>query len=1211
GESFKWPALLYRQFLLLAWGAGIFAFRYPLQGLTAAAVIALLCLWQIRARFRARCGLARPGARELWAIALLAAAFTSGWCYGAWHEPQQGPVPQWVVEASEPSESSQTYKKGLRLRGVVREATGQTDGRLRLILDNLRPVETVVEYSTTNTSGKIDNLPGGLVFVWYDPLPLRPVAGQEVEAALRIRRVHSLMNFDLWEQESYWADRGVWYRAWGRADGPEIQILPTSEPGVAREQIQNPAQGPIQEPVQKPAWELTHEPAQEPAHELARDTALGLAHELVQEAASEQYGLPVRMALWREDLRQRVLSALPQSEGQSSKDQPDGLSALRTMPRLPETPGAKGAPEAPEAADKPPGTHIKPGANFIPALLFGDKSLMSSAESELLARSTLAHSLALSGLHLGYAAAIGYALARLLFHIFPALAAYMPRRRAEALAALLPALAYTWLGGAPPSLLRSLLMLVFWALLLFCKKPSVLLDGLFWAVGLILLFDPGSLFDLRLQMSALAIAAIAIAMPLLIAACRRVGNRLSGNVSTIRQRGWPVGSGINSISGMGNTGGTCSINGNHGSYRTITESSNFRSLHGQHVQHSPNEAPSQRGQHGQSEARGPYGQCDQRGQCKPRKSRWQPVQRSGSFLRRAAVRLLQSAIIMLGTSFAVQVFLMPLLVRSFGIYGLAFPLNLFWLPVLGFLVMPASLLGLGAAALGLEGLAGLLFQAAAWPCAKLIDLLSALDAASLLPVTLPSRPHWLFMIGWWLLLALLPLFISRLLEALRARRKARSAGSGKKSTGNSSIPVLNPAPAPDQNFCQKTGSEPAAGLVTALGSKTLGLLTACKNKSFPNRLAAPLLFACLGLLFCISPYFIRVYETGREAVRLRLLDVGQGQSILLEWTGGGRLLLDGGGGNSPRLDIGRSIVTATLLENRPPRLDYMLASHPDQDHTQGLLFALEHLDIGYFADNGTPATRIAEDLKNGKASFKNRSYTRLLELLEQRDLERNSLYAGDTLVLLPSHTGAATTQATIIADAGASPLAQTTASTAAPELVLEILHPPRNWAAPQRSPRATGVFSDNNASLVARLVWQGQPLALLCGDIEREAQRQMLASLPPQALQAPVLVLPHHGSANASLEEFYRAVNPQLALVSCGYGNQWNFPSRAVVQRLQKLGIPLLNTAESGQIVLEWTAESLVKNLAQNPAQSQAQPLTVNQHAPLAPSVATSRTSRP
>lgn len=195
----------------------------------------------------------------------------------------------------------------------------------------------------------------------------------------------------------------------------------------------------------------------------------------------------------------------------------------------------------------------------------------------------------------------------------------------------------------------------------------------------------------------------------------------------------------------------------------------------------------------------------------------------------------------------------------------------------------------------------------------------------------------------------------------------------------------------------------------------------------------------------------------------------------------------------------------------------MLASHLDTDHAGGLVFPLKRLGVGYYADNGGAA-------ESGAGS-------EIMRLLAEKGLEREVMRAGDVL------------------DLGEG-------------LMLEVLHPalPRDEVPPD----------PNRDSLVLRLVWNGRGLALICGDVDKVAQRAMLRRLGPHDLAAEVLILPHHGAASALVPEFYRAVGPRLALASAGYGNFWNFPSPAVKNALLEEKIPLLGTANQGQISLLW-----------------------------------------
>lgn len=89
---------------------------------------------------------------------------------------------------------------------------------------------------------------------------------------------------------------------------------------------------------------------------------------------------------------------------------------------------------------------------------------------------------------------------------------------------------------------------------------------------------------------------------------------------------------------------------------------------------------------------------------------------------------------------------------------------------------------------------------------------------------------------------------------------------------------------------------------------------------------------------------------------------------------------------------------------------------------------------------------------------------------------------------------------------------------------------------------------------------------LLTGDIGFESERLLLQA--PEALDADVLVVPHHGSAGSSSPAFVAAVSPNWALVSAGYGNRYGFPKAEVVDRYQRLGASVDVTGHSGAIRL-------------------------------------------
>lgn len=297
------------------------------------------------------------------------------------------------------------------------------------------------------------------------------------------------------------------------------------------------------------------------------------------------------------------------------------------------------------------------------------------------------------------------------------------------------------------------------------------------------------------------------------------------------------------------------------------------------------------------------------------------------------------------------------------------------------------------------------------------------------------------------------------------------------------------------------------------------------------RPAWPELLGCFGLLACLAlvaagrkrplaamlaslallmgPGLCRALSDSRETVRITVLDVGQGQAVVVSLPGGRRLLVDGGG-LPGTYDIGRAVVGAALTDNRPPRLSLVMASHPHADHVKGLVSILQRFAIGAYDDNGgVPEGELAAPVQAA---------------LDGRHIRHTALEAGDRLELGDG-------------------------------LKLDVLHP---GPADDRS--------GNNGSLVLRLTWNGRGLAVIPGDAERGVLHRLADGDAP--LTAAVLVLPHHGSSSSLSRTFHAAVSPELAIASCG---SWRrYPSAKVVESLSRFHCPVYATNRDGAVTVRF-----------------------------------------
>jgi len=414
-------------------------------------------------------------------------------------------------------------------------------------------------------------------------------------------------------------------------------------------------------------------------------------------------------------------------------------------------------------------------------------------------------------------------------------------------------------------------------------------------------------------------------------------------------------------------------------------------------------------------------------------------------------RLGKGLLFLLITSVAVQVTTLPVVLHSFGRISPLFALNLIWLPVLEMLILPLTAVGFLLLILfGPQMVSDGLFTVAALPAEVMIFLLQSLRDHGLLTVWQGLKPSGLSVVGY---AAAIAAAACRLVVSRRPRERAETAAKR----------LL---------FC------------------ALLLLPAGTVERHMDALVA--------------------HVQGR--VSLRMLDVGQGQALVVEWPGG-RLLLDGGGSSSPRFDPGRDVVAHALTANRPPHLDWVLVSHADLDHARGLVAILETFVVEAFGRSALPFEAESDG-------------ARLEGMRGRQGIALHEFQTGDKLEL------------------GGG-------------LTLEVIHPP-----------AQGRFSSNNGSLILRLTRHGHGLALMCGDAQHAALRRVLRS--GADIRAEVLVIPHHGSATSLEPEFYRAVRPDFAFISCGAYNSFRFPRPEVIRALRDQGITILTTATDGAVRVDW-----------------------------------------
>jgi competence protein ComEC len=252
-------------------------------------------------------------------------------------------------------------------------------------------------------------------------------------------------------------------------------------------------------------------------------------------------------------------------------------------------------------------------------------------------------------------------------------------------------------------------------------------------------------------------------------------------------------------------------------------------------------------------------------------------------------------------------------------------------------------------------------------------------------------------------------------------------------------------------------------------------------------------------------------------LRVDFLDVGQGDSALVTLPDGRTLLVDGGGatdmhgGNTDRRGIGEAVVSEYLWWRGLDTVDYVLATHADADHIDGLNDVLRNFTV----DAALVARSPANDPE----------YAKFAQTLSATKTHLASIQAGDLIRFGDAQ--------------------------------IEVLWPPA--AAHANEP------SRNNDSVVLRVEF-GRRSLLLTGDIEKSGENALVAT--GKQLTADVVKVPHHGSRSSSTLPFVSATEAKIAVISVGQNSMFGHPHADVVERWQANGAQVFTTGKCGTITV-------------------------------------------
>lgn len=271
---------------------------------------------------------------------------------------------------------------------------------------------------------------------------------------------------------------------------------------------------------------------------------------------------------------------------------------------------------------------------------------------------------------------------------------------------------------------------------------------------------------------------------------------------------------------------------------------------------------------------------------------------------------------------------------------------------------------------------------------------------------------------------------------------------------------------------------------------------------------------------------VQPVETTQKPVSGKLtvhyIDVGQGDAILVQQGENAMLIDAGGNSNGPQ-------VVSYIKGQGITRLEYVVGTHPHEDHIGGLDNVISSFEIGKV---------ILPDIIHTTKTFED-----VLVAIQSKGLKITKAVAGNTYTL---------------GDAG-----------------IEIV-----------GPISFSKDDLNNASVVCRVDY-GSNSFLFTGDAEKESESKIQAA--GYDISADVLKVGHHGSDTSSSEGFLGKVQPKHAVIMVGAGNTYGHPTQATLTRLAGLGIDVYRTDLSGTIVVTSDGSNISVNNSPNPGTAPVQ----------------------
>lgn len=256
-----------------------------------------------------------------------------------------------------------------------------------------------------------------------------------------------------------------------------------------------------------------------------------------------------------------------------------------------------------------------------------------------------------------------------------------------------------------------------------------------------------------------------------------------------------------------------------------------------------------------------------------------------------------------------------------------------------------------------------------------------------------------------------------------------------------------------------------------------------------------------------------------KKLKLYFVDVGQGDCTYLKTPSGKNILIDGGGNSDKeKYDVGKKVLLPYLLDRRVKKLDYIIVSHFDADHAQGLEAVIQNIKM--------------KNIIVCKQASDSALYQEIMKLCKKKKVNIITVKRGQTIKVDKY-------------------------------VHFEILHPGDIML-------DDGKGGLNANAIVAKMyctIKNKTTTIMFTGDIEEKAEEE-LVKIYGDKLKADILKVAHHGSKTSSTAGFLKCVSPKIALIGVGKDNTFGHPNSGVLSRLEDINAKIYRTDKLGEITI-------------------------------------------